>query len=281
MPARPAATPAAGAPARAAPRAVSGPPVDAAGASGAAAPAGADQPPPGQSRYGWLAAGLRARIAQGEWVPGAALPAESALAREHGVALGTLRQALALLVDEGLLERRHGRGTFVRAGLGGASMLRFFRFRQRGDVQAAPRSTIREAAVVPASGAVAEALGLPAGAPVLALERLRSLDGRPVLLERLTLPLPLFAALAESDPAGWDDLLYPMFQRRCGVTVHRAEDRLGFALLSAPDAALLGLPAGHPGAQVHRRAFDLAGRCVELRHTQGDALAFEYTAQVR
>jgi GntR family transcriptional regulator len=84
-----------------------------------AAGLGADQPAPGQSRYGWLAASLRARITQGEWVPGTALPAEAALAREHGVALGTLRQALALLVAEGLLERQHGRGTFVRAGLGG------------------------------------------------------------------------------------------------------------------------------------------------------------------
>jgi GntR family transcriptional regulator len=242
-------------------------------------------PLPGQSRYGWLAAGLRARITQGEWPPGTALPAEAALAREHGVALGTLRQALALLVDEGLLERRHGRGTFVRGGLDGASMLRFFRFRSGGTFRAGgsavPQSTIRTRAVVPAGAAAAEALGLPAGAPVLTLERLRSLDGRPVLLERITLPLPLFAPLAESDPAGWDDLLYPMFQRVCGVTVHRAEDQLGFALLSAADAALLGLPAGHPGAQVQRRAFDLAGRCIELRHTQGDALAFEYTAQVR
>ena len=81
-----------------------------------AAGLGADQPAPGQSRYGWLAASLRARITRGEWVPGTALPAEAALAKEHGVALGTLRQALALLVAEGLLERQHGRGTFVRAG---------------------------------------------------------------------------------------------------------------------------------------------------------------------
>ena len=66
-----------------------------------AAGLGADQPAPGQSRYGWLAASLRARITRGEWVPGTALPAEAALAREHGVALGTLRQALALLVAEG------------------------------------------------------------------------------------------------------------------------------------------------------------------------------------
>ena len=107
-----------------------------------------DQPAPGQSRYGWLAASLRARITQGEWVPGTALPAEAALAREHGVALGTLRQALALLVAEGLLERQHGRGTFVRAGLGGASMLRFFRFRHGGDLTATPTSAILSRKVV-------------------------------------------------------------------------------------------------------------------------------------
>lgn len=243
--------------------------------------ANADQPAPGQSRYGWLAASLRARITQGEWVPGTALPAEALLAKEHGVALGTLRQALALLVADGLLERQHGRGTFVRAGLGGASMLRFFRFRHGGELQAAPRSRILTRQVLLASAEAAEALGLPAGASVLSLQRLRSLDGQPVLLEDITLPLPLFDPLSASDTAAWDDLLYPMYQRVCGVTIHRAEDCLSFGLLSADQAALLKLDAGHPCAQVQRRAFDMGGRCVELRSTLGDAFAFQYTAQVR
>ena len=35
------------------------------------------------------------------------------------------------------------------------------------------------------------------------------------------------------------------------------------------------------GVQVNRRAFDLAGRCIEQRTTLGDAFAFQYTAQVR
>lgn len=243
-------------------------------------PAG-DQPAPGQSRYGWLAASLRARITQGEWVPGTALPAEAALAKEHGVALGTLRQALALLVAEGLLERRHGRGTFVRAGLGGASMLRFFRFRHGEELHAAPQSRILRRQVMLADTETAEALGLPAGASVLALQRLRSVDGQPCLLEQIWLPLPLFEPLAASDTTVWDDLLYPMFQRVCGVTVHRAEDQLSFGLLTAEQSALLQLEAGHPCVQVQRRAFDLAGRCVELRSTLGDAFAFQYTAQVR
>jgi GntR family transcriptional regulator len=72
-----------------------------------------------------------------------------------------------------------------------------------------------------------------------------------------------------------------MVQRVCGVTIHRAEDRLSFGLLDPEQAALLQLDAGHPCVQVDRRAFDLSGHCVELRTTWGDAFAFQYTAQVR
>src|SRR5688572_11193907 len=85
-------------------------------------------PEPGQSRYAALAAALRQRILDGEWPPGTALPAETSLAAEHGVALGTLRRALELMAEQGLIERQHGKGTFVRGGLSGAPMLRFFRF---------------------------------------------------------------------------------------------------------------------------------------------------------
>lgn len=240
-----------------------------------------DQPAPGQSRYGWLASTLRARITLGEWVPGTALPPESLLAKEYGVALGTLRQAIALLVAESLLERRHGRGTFVRAGVDGASMLRFFRFRHDGDLQATPQSRILARSMALASTAEADALDLPVSSSVLTLERLRSLDGRPCLLEHITLPLPAFAALATSDTQAWDDLLYPMYQRVCGVTVQRAEDQLSFGLLTAEQAKQLGLDTAHPCVQVQRTAFDLGGRCIELRTTLGDAFAFRYTAQVR
>lgn len=244
--------------------------------------------PPGLSRYGALAIALRSRITSGDWLPGRALPAEQALAAEHGVALGTLRQALSVLADEGLVERRHGHGTFVRAGLAGAPMLRFFRF-GKGDGdgdgdpdgdRAVPVSRIlaRQEAVPPQ--AVAAALGLPAGSSALRLRRLRSLGGVPRLLEQIWLPLPLFAALQGGDPADWGDLLYPAYAERCGVHVHRATDEIGFAALNAADARALQLPAAHPCAMVRRRAHDIAGRCVEWRMTRGDAHAFHYTVSI-
>lgn len=234
----------------------------------------------GQSRYGWLAAMLRARITQGEWVPGSALPAESALAKQLGVALGTMRQSIAVLVAEGLLERQHGRGTFVRAGLGGASMLRFFRFRQGGDLAAVPASHILKRSYMKANVPTAEALGLEVGTLVLSLLRLRSLGGEPCLLEQLWLPLPIFEPLAASDTSEWDDLLYPMYQRACGVTVHRAEDTLRFDVLNATQARHLGLTTAAPCVRVDRRAFDMAGQCIERRCTWGDAHAFNYTLNI-
>lgn len=238
------------------------------------------QPPalaePGRARYARIAQTLRDQVLRGDWVPGAALPAEQQLADSQGVALGTVRQALQLLVAEGLIERIHGRGTFVRAGLAGASMLRFFRFGQ-GLAAAVPQSTIlrRRRSLAPAG--LAASLGLPVGAPVLALLRLRSLGGVPCLLEHIRLPLPDFEALAGGATADWGDQLYPTYAQRCGRTVHRAVDQIGFAPLAAGPATALGLPIGHPAAVVTRQAFDLAGRCLEHRITRGDALAFNYS----
>jgi GntR family transcriptional regulator len=240
-----------------------------------------DEPSPGQSRYGWLAAGLRSRILQGEWMPGEALPPESLLAKSYGVALGTLRQALALLVSEGLLERFHGRGTFVKAGIGGATMMRFFRFRQGSDHHAVPASKILRVNRRLASVDEAGALGQPAGSNVLEVDRVRSLDGSPCLLEHLILSLPTFDALSDSDKSAWGDLLYPMYQSACGVVIHHAEDQLSFDLLTKSQSKKLALTEGHPCVRVQRKAFDMRDQVVELRTTLGDAFAFQYTAQVR
>ncbi|MEO6017976.1 MAG: UTRA domain-containing protein, partial [Polaromonas sp.] len=90
----------------------------------------------------------------------------------------------------------------------------------------------------------------------------------------------LFGELAEDDTSAWGDLLYPLFAERCGVHVHRAVDEISFAALTAAQARHLALAAGHPCALVTRSAYDLAGHCVEVRFTRGDAHAFHYTVTI-
>jgi CheY-like chemotaxis protein len=67
-------------------------------------------------KYQSIAVDLRDRIARGELKPGQQLPASASLAKQYGVALMTVRQALALLEQEGAVEARHGAGTFVVDG---------------------------------------------------------------------------------------------------------------------------------------------------------------------
>ena len=237
---------------------------------------------PGQSRYGKLALALRDRILQGEWTPGEVIPAESALAHNYGVALGTIRQALSLLVEDGVLQRRHGKGTFVTKGVDGASMMRFFRFRGVNDGQSeTPESRILSSRLRNATTQEALVFGSAKGAQVLQLERLRSLGNEPCLLETIVLPLPLFGKLVDSNTDTWDDLLYPMLQQRCGVVIQKTQDSLSFSQLNATQAKRLKLAPAHPCVLVERQAFDMAGRCVELRSTRGDAFAFKYTTQLQ
>ena len=59
-----------------------------------------------------LAADIRRRIGAREWT--GRLPSEKTLAQEYGVALGTVRKAMALLRDEGLIATERGWGSYVR-----------------------------------------------------------------------------------------------------------------------------------------------------------------------
>ncbi|MFG1612448.1 GntR family transcriptional regulator [Nonomuraea wenchangensis] len=65
-------------------------------------------------RYQVIAVWLRERIERGELVPGDLLPSEAALRRRFQASRNTVRQALALLEQEGLVVAEHGRGRFVR-----------------------------------------------------------------------------------------------------------------------------------------------------------------------
>ncbi|MGI5155202.1 GntR family transcriptional regulator [Microbispora sp. CA-102843] len=66
-------------------------------------------------RFRTLAARLRQEIVQGRWPVGGRLPTEAELAQTYSVGVNTVRRAVDLLVDEGLVRRRQGSGTFVTA----------------------------------------------------------------------------------------------------------------------------------------------------------------------
>lgn len=207
------------------------------------------------------------------------MPAEAALARHYGVAVNTARRALDQLAREGLVERRQGRGTFVRRAVLQGSLLRFFRLAGRedgGEIVPEARILGRARCRLPAEAAVA--LGLPAGHPGLNLRRLRLWQGEALLFEDTHLPLPAFAPLATLPETGFGALLYPLYETLCGRLVTRAEDEITFAGANAEAAVALGLPSGAPIVEIRRIAFGADGAPIEARVSRGPAARFRYRA---
>ena len=129
-------------------------------ASGVAVEAG------GAPLYRRIQADLRDRVTSGELAPGTQVDTELELMRRYGVSRATVRQALAGLITEGLLEVRRGRGTFVRGSalehqLGGFQALR----REIERQGKRPGTRVRDVSVVPAAAETTTMTTLPPGRP--------------------------------------------------------------------------------------------------------------------
>ncbi len=125
---------------------------------------------------------MRQGIAAGTLGEDGRLPPELALSERFGVNRHTVRSAIASLCQEGVLRAEQGRGTFVeRRDRLSYPIARRTRFSAGLEGQARERrSRLLDQAVEPAAQAVAQALGLDEGAPVLRLETVSEADGRPV-----------------------------------------------------------------------------------------------------
>lgn len=222
---------------------------------------------------------LARRLAAGEWPADTALPSEAALAASYGVAVNTLRRAFEQLAREGLVERRQGRGTFVRRPALRGSMLRFFRQAEReGGAEIVPESRILRRAVAPLPGWAAQGLGVAPGLRGLRLDRVRSWAGAPLLVEEIWLRLPDFARLTKRSPESFGALLYPLYESECARVVARVEDEITVGRADAALARQLGIVAGEPVVEIGRVAFTADGVAIEARRAWGHADRFRYRA---
>ena len=209
-------------------------------------------------RYQGIAEDLRSRIQRGDLSPGARLDNQRQLARDFGVTLMTLRQALELLEREKLIERRHGLGTFVAAPSVDYDILQLRRF--AGDLSAqGEHVTTRLLGSRFAAGErrVTAALGLGRGARVLVVERLRLVDGRPLSLQRSFLAGRVGDEVVRADLA-----LTPLAQileYKLGITVARAQEVVSAVRLARREARELAAAAGAAAFQSERVSYDAGG----------------------
>lgn len=206
---------------------------------------------------------LRDEILGGVHPVGSTLPGELRLAEVHGVSRVTVRRALEGLLADGLIERRAGAGTVVRAPVAApAQIIADFatlmpQLRRMGEETTARLLAFAYGAPPPH---VAEALALPEGARVQRAVRLRVSDGLPFSHLTTHVPDQIAGSYSEADLA-----TTPLFRllERSGVVVDHARQTVS-AVLATPEVAdALEVSVGAPLIALTRVVFDADGNGVE------------------
>lgn len=219
---------------------------------------------------------LIAAIEAGHYAPGDALPSEAQLAKALGVSIGTLRHAVDELAAEHIVVRRQGRGTFVALHSPDRFLFQYFHVERSDGVRDLP--TVQTVAFERArcTNDASQALRLREGDPVFAITNRLLLQGRPVVLDRLTLPAALFKGLTEKRWAERTGTIYQLYQSVFGITVLQAHERANAVAADRQAAKWLGAALGSPLLQVRRTAATFGDRPVEYRISLIDTTRHDY-----
>jgi GntR family transcriptional regulator len=223
---------------------------------------------------------LRARIRSGDLRPGARLETEQDLMEGYGVSRATVRQALAPLVGQGLLEIRRGLGTYVATPRFEHTIGGFYSFSreiERHGLQ--PGTRVLDLHTEPADEAVASALGRPVGTRVVALRRLRLAGDEPLVVETSYLPADRFPGLERVDFS--TVRLYDTLTTTYGCRPTRARESFEPILPSAAEADLLAQPRHQPALRVERIAFDQDDLPIEFCRSTVRGDRYRYSVELR
>lgn len=196
---------------------------------------------------------LHDEIVRGALEPGSSLPTEQALCGQFGVSRITVRRALADLAEEGLIERKHGVGSFVLDGpsirqreVGGSYMDELRRVEFETEVE------VLEYGIRGTPRSVAEVMGgRDRVLHALRLRRARR-TSEPLMITEVWLPVELSETVTEAAL-----IARPLYQLlvEAGIVVERLDHELTAEIAGPMSAQLLGTPIGSPVIRVNRVAY--------------------------
>lgn len=226
--------------------------------------------------YLQIADGLKEQI--GDLDPGARIPSEPQLAKDWGVSRFTVARAVEQLVDEGLITRRQGSGSFVAEAPLRRSPGYMLSFTEA--VEAAGHiASHRLLAFEPASWA--EGLPYAPEDKLLLLDRLRLVDGKAVARHRSILSANLLESIGlDRKVAGQEHFsLYRYFEEH-GLTVATATERLVACRAGDEDRRLLDLEGDAVVVAVTRHSFTADGTPIDSVNAIYDARRYSYEARL-
>lgn len=210
--------------------------------------------------YLHIANAISERIGAGAYRPGDQLPTEAQLRAEFGVSPMTVRRAINILLDRGLVTTTQGKGTFVRAlDLGEA----VFRLQEVTDMWVGDDSVdvlLLEASIIPASERVAAMLERPIGSPTVFMRRLIQRRGVPLIyqLEHVMYDEHRPLVEAQLQITSLDGLL----RSSRGRGIPSGQLTVLAVSLSPDEASFLGVPEGSPAFCLEHLFRDFGGELV-------------------
>lgn len=204
---------------------------------------------------------LRMAVENGELIPGQLIPSERELAEKYDISRMTVRQAINNMVNQGLLVREKGKGTFVADKKIEQPLMTLTSFsedmRSRGLV---PGTEIREFEIASASMRESNELQIEEGEPIYRVSRVRLADAEPMAYEILFLPKSIFPEITE---ATISRSFYKYVEKELGMKIERARQTLEPALATDIESEFLNVKKGSPVLLMRRTSYLSNGRPFE------------------
>ena len=218
-------------------------------------------------------------IRSGNIKPGDIIPPEQKLCRELGVSRGTVRMAIGELVQEGILRREQGRGTFVVGPRLDRSLLAYFKFAEKdASEEIIPESQIVQIEPVPAPVEVASALDISPAEMVVRIKRLRTVKGVPFIFQISFFPEERFPQFDQIDTNATS--LYEFIRARYGIHIIAVDEYLTAGIVDDEGRKFLDLDEGSPVIVIERIAFASNEQPVEFRRSIGKADRYHYRVRL-
>lgn len=221
---------------------------------------------------------IRKRIESGELRPHDALPGERELVSRLGLSRTTVRQALTDLVSEGILYRRHGKGTFVAPRKYEQNLTWLTGFAEGvHHIDSFPTIEVLAQEIRPAPDNIAATLKIPPGESVAFIARLISTDNEPLFVDRTYLIHPIGELILQSDLT--TQSIYKLIER-LGYPVREGLQTIGAITMQPYDRRLLGVGPNSPALFLQRVTFIEADTPIEYSEAVYRADRFQYQTRL-
>ena len=205
---------------------------------------------------------IKNKVHTGVYHPGDVLPTENSLCEEYGASRVTIRRSIKELIDEGVLERGHGKTARVVCESVPRSLNRLGGLKEQLSASGIKCSSfILDSEIVRAEGKVGEAMKLPPEESLYKIERLRYANGKPLCYQLLYLPVRLCPDLDVQKLVNTS--LYEVIEKEYGLKILDAVQEIQARMADYRVAALLELAELSCMLQVSRTTFLDSGACIE------------------